>query len=234
MNLIDIIILILLAGFVIFGAYKGFLMSIISLGSMIVSCLASLLFYPLLSRSLLGGDIFQTIVNYTDGAQRISDIASVNLPVAQATPAQIASLVQDASLPSPISNLLQQNLTGQVFANQGLTTMSEYFNHTIGIVVLNVACFLFLFVVIRAILSLVQNGANYVLRLPILKQHDALLGGCFGAVQGFLFLFVLFLLTPVVLTLLPFDAVNAALKSSLLGNFFYESNFIMPFIVSIL
>ncbi|MGI6168403.1 MAG: CvpA family protein [Christensenellales bacterium] len=233
MNLIDILILIIFAGFIIFGAYKGFLMSILSLGSLIVSCLASLLFYPLLSRSLLGSNLFQTIINYTDGAQRISDIASVNLPVAQAAPGKIVSLVQEASLPNSIGNLLQQNLTEQAFADQGLTTMAEYFNQTIGIVVLNVACFLFLFIIIRAALSLAQNGVHFVIRLPMLKQHDRLLGSCFGAMQAFLFLFILFLLVPVVLTLLPFDAVSGAVKSSLLGNFFYESNFVMPFIVSI-
>ncbi|MGI6176412.1 MAG: CvpA family protein [Christensenellales bacterium] len=233
-NIIDIVLLVVIAFCLLIGSYKGLLHSLISLGSYFVSVGAAYLFHPLLASSLHGGEYYKIIMEYTDGGQRISDVFMINRSVASLTAGETVMLVKNANLPAPIDALLEQNLNTKAFSAQGLSTVTEYFVETISVVVLNIICFLLIYILVRAALAFILNGVHFAFRLPMLRHFDALTGGCFGAVRGFLAVFVIMMIVPVVLTLLPFDVLSNLVETSWIGNFFYRSNFLLTWIKGVL
>ena len=185
MNIVDLLIVVVIILSIILSARKGFLVSVLSLGSFVVSWLMAYIFYPLVSRAFMGGEFFNTILNYTDGAQLVSNFQIAHAPIQNFSSGEIAQIVQKSTLPVPVNSIIQSNIAGEVFASQGLTTVGEYFSRTIGIVVLNVFSFILIYFIVQAILLVVLNCVNFVRKLPVLKQADSFLGGCFERPAAF-------------------------------------------------
>ena len=75
------------------------------------------------------------------------------------------------------------------------------------------------------VLSLLVSLIQHVFRLPLLKQLDWLAGGAFGLVRGAMILYVIFLLLPIINTVLPLDAFNQLLDASKLAPVFMSDGF---------
>ena len=71
------------------------------------------------------------------------------------------------------------------------------------------------------IVSLIQH----VFKLPLLKQLDWLAGGLFGLARGALIVYVLFLLIPILSTVIPMDAFNELVAQSMLAPIFQSDGF---------
>ena len=230
MNIVDVVVLVILAIGIIYGMYKGFLYSLINIGTVILAALLSLLLSPIMSSNTVTGEFYPSIINYTDGAQRITDISLVHTPISELSESQISSALTNAKFPEPVNKLLAENIAGHRLADKGFTTLGEYFDNSVAIIITNIVCFMLLYLIIRAVCIILLNGVNFVTPLPVLKSFDAFLGGCCGAVKSILFLFVLFMIVPVIFTFLNYESIRDMLESSALGNFFYKYNFLLSFI----
>ena len=89
--------------------------------------------------------------------------------------------------------------------------------------VLNVVCFLGVFIVCFLALNLLVALLNYVFKFPALKHFDAITGGVLGFVRGYFLVFLLFTLVPILLTALPVQAISDYINASMLGAHFLES-----------
>ena len=69
-----------------------------------------------------------------------------------------------------------------------------------------------------------------VFKLPLLKHLDWLAGGAFGLVRGGLILYVIFLLIPILSTVIPLDAFNELLAQSTLAPVFQSDGFFVKVI----
>lgn len=230
MNIVDLIIIVILVIGIIYGMYKGFLYSLINLGSVILAGLLTILFSPIMASNTINGDLYPSIINYTDGAQRISDVSLIHAPVESLTQAQLDSAVANASFPEPINTLLSKNLSADLLADKGFTTLGEYFDNTVAIVVTKILCFILLYFIIRAVFIVVLNGINFVMPFPVLKTLDSFMGGCCGAIKSIFFIFMLFMVVPIIFTLLNYESIRAIIEFSALGNFFHKYNFLLSFI----
>ena len=74
-------------------------------------------------------------------------------------------------------------------------------------------------------LSVVVSLIQHVFKLPLLKQMDWLAGGIFGLARGALLVYVIFLLVPVLSTIIPLDAFNDLLAQSTLAPIFQSDGF---------
>ena len=120
----------------------------------------ALLFYPVMSNNLVKTDTFTTIVNYTDGAQRINDVKMVHQPIDTLSDTDISNLVKDAKFPIPMDRAIESNIQNHAFEQEGITTVSDYFNHTVGLLIMNILCFLLIYLIVRMILVISLNGVN--------------------------------------------------------------------------
>lgn len=228
MNLLDFAILGVFALFLLIGWHNGFFVSLLNTAAFFLSWLFGMLFSPSVAKAIVGQEaLTNALLYYTEGAELIADVEMRRLSVSQLSAEGLDKLLESAALPRPLDDLVAQNMAGEVFAAQGVTTVGEYFNQTIVAFTINVASFLVVFLAVRILLALVIHGVDYTVRLPMLRHFDGVLGAGFGLVRGFFVLFLLFMVVPTALVALPFPIIREILEESFFGPFFYGSNFLL-------
>ena len=237
MNILDIAILVLLAIFVLYGFYRGFTRTALSLASTFLSWLGAFLFYPFLSRFLMSSSFWGQLFGYmSDGAaETLTGFEILSQPASTVTSSQLTDILSTSGLPSSVTTMLRENVLNQAFSGQeGVVTLGQYFNTTLGNLLVNVISFLIIFFALSLIFALIIAMTHAVINLPVLKTLDGVLGGCFGLVQGILLMFVLFAIVPVILSVMPISFVNQYLDNSFFASLFYKSNFILDMLSSII
>lgn len=235
MNIVDYGILTVLALSTVIGVYQGFVVAVLNIAAFFISWLAAFLFYPVVSNMLQSNTkLIPTLLYYTEDPTRIPAIEYRNADITALPADKINEIIENANLPVPFDSLLRSNVAEQVFNAGGQNTLLDYFNMTITSIIINIISFLVLYFIIRFILYLIISMANHIVKFPVLKQFDSLLGGCFGFMRGIFVVFILFALVPVVVAVLPLDFLNDYLEESLFASFFYKSNIITNIIKGVI
>ena len=228
MNIVDIVILALLGVSVLVGLYRGFIASVASLGSCVLSLGVTSWLNPRLVEWVNSHpEYLQTLMSYTDAGTRIGDQTLAQTSVSGLSGAAISEVLTRVNLPAPLSTLLQNNLQGQVFQSMGLTQVGDYVSQTIVSAVVNVLCFLACFLACFLLMHILLNFLKVVFRFPVLKQMNALMGGVFGLLRGALLCFLAFALMPLIQTMVPIKGIDELLAGSQLAPFFNSRDLIL-------
>lgn len=198
MNIIDIIIMAILAFCLVSGMHKGFITSTLALVGFFGAWIGAYASYGYLVQAVQQNEGLINFLSSLVGAADLFDTATLaDLEVAAATTADIDLAITEIGIPL-ISDFFRSNVTGQVFANIGLTNMSEYLTQTLLVSVLNILSFIIMFAVIYAAVLLLVNLLNNVFRFPMLKHLDWLLGGAFGLLRGVIIVMLVFAVIPTI------------------------------------
>ena len=234
MNFIDIAILLVLAITILGGFYRGFVNTVLNIGATIASLLFGRILIPLISGMVKGSaDLFNMLLYYTEGSEyvAITDVELTRSPIASISSEQLHTVLNNADMPIPMDRCVIKNIASEAFRDSGVTTLGDYFNQTIVCVVINILALLLLFIVLRLLLGFLVRGFEYGRGgFPVLSRGDAIIGAGLGLIHGVLMLFVIFLIVPVMLTVLP--KLYEFLRESFFGEFFYQANFLLSIIPS--
>lgn len=235
MNVLDLAVVMIIGVCVLYGFYRGFLSTLLKLCTFFFAWLTSLVFYPILSKVLSGNTgFFDTIIYYSDGAQKIADLQSATLPVSTLSRPELTNIVDTANLPTHISARLESNMAARVLEPKGYTTVNDYFNVTIANIILNLLCFIIVFAIVWIALSIIFNMLGGPKRLPALRKYDGLMGGCIGFIEGIFMVYLIFSLVPVAMTVVSISGLTRYVDASLFGSFFYRTNFIIGMIPGVI
>ena len=230
MNILDIIILVILALCTLFGMYRGFIQSVLNLGSGLLSVVGSFWLFPKLSDIVSTNTaITRFISTYTDSGSLLGDLDLSSRAVAAISEQNIAQIIEKAALPAPLDTLLAHNLAQKVFAPLGdlATTVGDYVNQTVLSVSINVAGFLLCFLACFLVSTILINMLRTVFRFPVLKQLDWLAGGAFGLLIGVLLCFVVFTVLPLVESVMPIPEFSAMVSESTMAPLFANGTLII-------
>ena len=227
MNIVDYVIIGVLGVSVLYGLYRGFVASVLSMGGGLISFLSAFALYPKLAALIQNNEELQrTLLHYTDASSRIGDLELALTNVVNLGREGITQVLSNVQLPAPLDSILQVNLENLVYGTQGAaSTVSDYVSQTILQSSINIICFIVCFVGVFIAFSLASNLIRAVFRFPVLKQADALAGGVFGLLRGLLCLIV-FTLIPLVQTMVPLDIITELLEESQLAPIFMNGNLI--------
>lgn len=228
MNIVDYVIIGVVAVSVLFGLYRGFVASVLSMGGGLISFLSSFALYPKLAALIQNNEELQrTLLHYTDASSRIGDLELALTNAVNLGRDGVAQVLANVNLPAPLDSILQVNLENLVYGTSGTAvTVSDYVSQTILQASINIICFLVCFVGLYIVISLGLNLIRAVFRFPVLRQLDGLAGGVFGLLRGVLLCLVVFTLIPLVQTMLPMDIINELLDESSLAPIFMNGNLI--------
>lgn len=225
-NIIDIAIMAIIAISVIYGFYHGFVHTVLSVGCCLVSVVLAITFGPQLSAVLRGNEgVTQTLANYTDAVARVGDYELASTQVEGMREGLIQEVLSSVELPSSIATILESNLENASFAGTILTTVNDYVSNTVVAVAINVLCFVLCFAAAYLVLSMIMGLIRHVFKFPLLKTLDWLAGGIFGLLRGAVLVYIVFLLVPVVSTVLPVDTLDVLLTESKLAGIFMSDGF---------
>ncbi len=228
MNLLDIAILAVLALFVLLGYYKGFLHTTISIICYMLCVLFAFLMMPIVSfRIVQNESVFNTMLYYTEGSENIYDVEFKKKNIAEISNAELEEIYSRSEVAYPMDERIRTNVADAAFESSNIYSLGDYFNQTMVIVTINIFVFLLLFIAMRIVLAFGVGWWNYTNPFPLLKKLEipAALGT--GLIHGILAVFLIFMIAPIILTVLPFDFVSDMVENSKLARFFYYSNFLL-------
>ena len=228
MNIIDLFVLLVMALFVLSGYYRGFLWSIFSIASYILCALLALgLMFPVSGIIKNDEEIYNTMLFYTEGAEFINDPELARTEISQVSGESLQSIIASSDLPMPLGSVISKNVAKEVYDEDGVTLLGDYFNLTIVNFILKVIVFLVLFVILRIIASLALGSYDSASRLPSLIKGDRLIGMGVGFIRGLLALFMIYMLIPIVLTIFNLTFVHNLFDGSFFSSIFYKGNFLL-------
>lgn len=217
MNIVDIIILVVIAVNVLLGLYRGFISGVLSLAALIGSALLAFMLSGQLTAFLESSTaLVDTLMYYTDAGSRISDLNLSLMPAAQVTEGALTQILQGANLPDAFASAFISRLS---MAGNGMT-ISQLLSQTIVSVTISILSYLICFTLAYAVLTFVIHLIAYVFELPVLRHLDALVGGVFGLMRGVLLVFIFFMLVPIVLAVAPVEQLQTLIDQSTLAPLF--------------
>lgn len=217
MNIVDVLILIVLAVSVIYGLHRGFINGVLSVAALVGSIALAFMFSGDLAAWLNENKtLVDTLMYYTDAGSRISDLELSLLPANQVTQNALYQILESANLPAAFETAFVGAL-GSASATQNI---AQLLSQTIVSVSISILSFLICFFIAYVALTFVIHMICYVFELPVLRHLDALIGGVFGLARGVMLVFIFFALVPIVLAVVPVDIVSDQIAASQLAPYF--------------
>lgn len=220
-NLMDVILLavVLISAFV--GYKAGFVKTAIGLLSFFVALGLALLFYKplaiiLTEKTTIDDWIVDKIVNFeykpedeqkiieaeTEEEKRENTIEGVlsQFPVSLSEKIEIEEKKRD----------VKQELASKV---------SEHFMNLMSLIVI--------YVVVRVTLLVAEIVLNGMMQIPILKQINEILGLSFGAIIGFVEMYIAFAIIALVSSITDISFIVTAIRSSMIASIMFDYNLIL-------
>lgn len=231
MNIVDILVLAVLVFSVLAGMYKGFIASGLSTAGFVGSWFGAKALAPRIANLALSNRTLMAVLHqylepesfFPSKAQAMTNVAEVVSGGESAIQAAVSSVGGNLSV---ISSAFESNIRKQAFAKLNIFTLSDYLDQTIWRAVFNVLGFLLAFIVIYAVVKLLVNLLDHVLRFPVLRMFDWLLGGLCGLVRGTAVAVLLLCIVPSVITLISPELMDGLLEGSKLYGIVRQLDFL--------
>lgn len=233
--MVDLVILLILAIALLAGYYRGVVYSAISLGVSILSFALALLLCTSLSGAVQKRqNLYEMMLYYFEGYEYINEtsVELVHVSASQIDEKVLAVVVKNADMPSPFDRAVTNNVKKQVYESRGIYALGDYFNQTIVDTVLNILSLLLLFLIFRLLLGFVLRLIDFgAAGLPRLRRFDTPLSCGIGLLHGIFLVFILFMLVPLVLVVVP--QMSKFIDDSLMGGFFHRGNLLLNMVPTI-
>ena len=228
MNILDFIIIGLIAMSTLYGIYRGFIQSLISLGGSMLSVVLSFFIYPALVNYIsTNPQIIHSLLYFTDASSLIGDLDLASTSINLVNSNTVLKLLDKLQLAKPIDTLLAKNIELKVFSTTSALNVSDYVSQTIINVSVNIISFLLCYFAIYIVFTLVLNFVKGIFNFPLLKHMDWLAGAIMGFLRGVILVFLFFTLIPLLQTVIPLDFFTDFVNTSTLAPIFQNSSFII-------
>ena len=162
--------------------------------------------------------LIRTLTYYTDAGSRIRNNDVSDLPASSLTQSMLDGLLNEVRLPDSFRSVFVEEI--RKAAAEKTQKVSEILSRTIVNVSISILSFLITFLIAFLISTLLVHMIAYVFEFPVLRHLDALVGGVFGGIRGILLVFILFALVPLVMAVVPVEAVGKVISESKLAPMF--------------
>jgi len=231
MNIVDILILAVLAFGLIAGMHKGFLASFLSTIGFVASWFGARAIYERIANLALSNTTLMAVLNqylepegfFASQSQAATTVAEVVSGGEAAIQAAVSTVSEKLSI---ISTAFEANIRNQAFSRLNITTLADYLDQTIWQAVFNVLAFIVAFIVIYAVVTLVVNLLDNVIRFPVLRMFDWLLGGLFGLARSLVVAVLLLYLVPSIVSLISPELTSSLLSQSTLYSVVSQLDFL--------
>ena len=231
MNIVDILILAVLAFSLLAGMHKGFITSLLSTFGFVGSWFGARLVYERLANLALSNTTLMAVLNqylepdsfFASKAQAATTVAEVVSGGESAIQAAVSTVSEKISI---ISKAFEANIRNQAFVRLNITTLSDYLDQTIWQAVFHVLAFLVAFILIYAVVSLLINLLDHVVRFPVLRMFDWLPGGLCGLIRGSVVAVLLLTLLPSIISLINPDLTQTLISESTLYSYVTQLDFL--------
>lgn len=218
--LVDIILVVLVLGFILVGWKRGFLLSVYSLFSMIIAIVLACVLSPLVSSGIEKTGIPDKLET------KISSYVETELTDKFGANADVSA--EEAAAELPLPDFLIGKIAENVIENDAtpIKSISNRIGAKSAEFICDIIAFILVFFIVVAIMMTLKIVLKLATKLPVLKQADAVGGVLIGFVEGILFICVLALLLSVFSSAQSMQGIVDAVEKSHIAKFIYQNNFI--------
>jgi len=149
MGYYDYFVILVIGISVLYGIYKGFLSSAISMLSTVLSWIGALIFTDNLAAFFQQKTgVLEQIVYFVQANEKISDVTLRKAELDSLSAATISDAIQNANMPEFFKGFISDNVANRTF--NAVSTLGDYFDYTVASVILNILCFVGLLIFIKA------------------------------------------------------------------------------------
>ncbi len=224
MNILDLLILAILAYGLLAGMYKGMLTSLMSLLAFGGAWFGAKALYARIANFALSNTTLMAVLNqYLEPEEFFSSHTEAITAVSDVVVGGESALTQAVNALSGtfsfLSDAFSNNIRTEAFADLGITTLSDYLNQTLWVAVFNVVAFIAAFIVLYVVLSLLVNLIDHVVSLPILRGFDWLIGGICGLARASVVVVLVLAILPVLTSMISPELTTQLQSESVLYSF---------------
>ncbi len=205
-TLTGVVILLIIAGFVIYGVKVGLMQSVFSLISVFFTTVFTWLIYPWVAGLLMKTPLYQGLHDW------IYRTLSTNQQLAEGMPDFIGKLPP----------FLQDTIQKAVLSSAD--SFLAYCTQALAVLAVNVVSILVLFVGIRLMMTLLKRFGKAINKMKLIGPVNALLGGVFGLVQGVVIVYLVVMIISYLPTTAVYERVREDLTVSPVGNILYQED----------
>ena len=237
-NLIDIVVIAIIALSAFIGYKIGFVKTVIGLLSFVIAIGVALAFYKpfaaLLTENTTIDDWVRERIVKSDvkvsGDSLVIETETSEEKVESATTVTNNESTEDTSfvntiisvIPQEASNLFNLEETKEVLKNQIADKIVE--------LVMNVLSLIIIFVLVKVILLIANLLLGLATKVPGLKQINEIMGLLVAVLLAFAEIYIAFAIVLFISSVADISFVTEAIKSSLLASFLFENNPIIWFL----
>lgn len=211
---VDLIIVVILAGCIITGIKKGLTGSIIKLVSFIVALvLAFMLYKPVATAITKNTQIDENIQN---------TIIQTFSKEKEETPEDSS---QEQNMPTKFVQDINSKIENET--TDARNKIVEETAKTTTTTIINIGSGIIVFIVARILLVIVSLFAKTITNLPIISQIDKIGGLAYGAVEGMLVIYIVLGLISLTSLIWANNSVVTAVTKSTIGSILYNNNIIL-------
>lgn len=213
----DIVVALILVGGIAWGWKRGFVRSLLSTFSIVISLALAVMLYPVVSNFLADS----AITGYV--TQNVQQMLGAQSDGGTETGAEEQAPAEQLNLPEQVGKKLADG------AGAVQDAVADSIAGGVASLAINVLSILIVFLVVRVGLMLVTALLEHVFRLPVLSTVNRLLGGALGLAGGVLVVYVLLGLLTFVATTDSTNAIVQNVRESRIASQMYDNNIIMKF-----
>ena len=223
MNLLDVVILAILAFYLISGMYRGSITSLLGTVGFVAAWFGAIRLYPSVAQLALSNQTLMAVLNqylepesfFATHQQAITTVAEVISGGETAIQNAIGAVSSQLTV---ISKAFEANVRSQSFQNLGISTLSDYLDQTIWQAIFNVGAFVLCFIALYVLAMLVVNLLDHVISFPLLRGIDWLVGGLLGLARGIVICVLLLFLLPAIAQIVSPEFASNLVNTSTLIN----------------
>lgn len=227
MNLFTIIVLIIFALFILKGYRRGFIRSLASAFSLIISIVIVNMATPYVAEFL---ETQTPVYDYI--LERCEEVFSVeeDIQVSAAREEQQNEIIDNLPLPKVIQNFLKENNTPEYYGKMAVKSFSEYIQKYMASLILNICSFVVTLILVMSFVSLTVMTLDLVARLPIIKGVNQILGLGLGFFQGLIIVWIIFLVITIFSqSYIGRELMQMIVESPILSKI-YDTNILLGFL----
>lgn len=226
MNWLEILVIVIIAGYTLNGRRRGFIKTVFTLFSTIIALLLTMWISPMVNKEVQKNEKIMGFVN--NKVEKVVDFGKSN----DKTSEQM-NFIDKLFLPGPIKNALKENNTGDVYAAMAVNSFEDYITGTISRIIINAAVFIIVMLLVRIILGIISKALDIISKLPIINGLNKTAGLLAGLLHGIVIAWIGF----IILTM--FSSTNIGKTMFLLINeskfltLLYDNNLLLRYITDI-
>lgn len=226
--LADIILILFLVGFIFAGFKRGLTGSLIKLLSFVIAIILAIVLYKPLSNAIINNtyiddNIKTSIINIFSSKSNNETTNNVNSETKNNEKTQTSN----DSLQNTIINNINKDVRNAT--DDAKNTIIENSADRITVTIISIISGIIIFLLSRLILLIISICIKGITQLPIIKQIDKTGGLIYGALEGFVVVYIILGIISFANILWPGNVVNNAIVNSALCSILYNNNILLKF-----